>query len=180
MSIRMIVLAATLVSGLASSATSMTPCADSTRKAFNGWPGEYDVVAIFRQGASSWDSTSGRATMAWEFDGCLLREAFTGTRYGEPYSYLAYWGAAGWPGAPVQRSFVHSLHGLLSVSDGNWNATRDTVILLDTAFVRGIWIRQRVVMTRGLRGELRREGQRSEDGGKSWFVTERFLFIRRR
>jgi hypothetical protein len=80
----------------------------------------------------------------------------------------------------VQRLFVHSQHGLLGISEGDWNAARDSLIVEDSVLVRGQWIRQRNVMTRPAAGRFTVEGWRSEDGGKTWFLTNRARYSRRR
>lgn len=154
-------------------------CADTTTRKLGFLIGEYDARAIFRAGPSAWDSTTARVSITRDLDGCLMREHFRGTRYGSPYEYLAYWGAHGDPPAPIERSFAHSQHGLLSVSSGRF--VGDSIFLEDSAFVRQRWIYQRVVLWRdtGSVGNLRSEGRRSEDARTTWFVTQRTFYARR-
>ena len=160
-------------------ATPAFSCADTTALRLGFLVGEYDVRAIFRTGPSSWDSTTAKVTITRDLDGCVIREHFRGTRYGSPYEYLAYWSAHGGPATPIQRSFVHSQHGLLSVSYGR--VVADSLFLEDSAFVRERWIYQRVVLWRetGSAGNLQSESRRSEDARTTWFVTQRTFYSRR-
>jgi hypothetical protein len=80
---------------------------------------------------------------------------------------------------PIQRFFVHSQHGLLGLSEGSWNPTGDTLVVEDSALVRGAWIRQRYLLSRPRAGAFTAEGRRSEDGGKTWFVTYRVRYSSR-
>jgi hypothetical protein len=108
----------------------------------------------------------------------VLREHFRGKRYGSPYEYLAYWGANGDPAEPIQRSFVHSQHGLIGVSSGRF--VGDSIFLEDSALVRQRWIYQRLVLWRepGSAGNLQSEARRSEDARATWFVTQRTSYAR--
>ena len=84
------------------------------------------------------------------------------------------------PDGPVQRAFVHSQHGLLGVSAGGFTgAAGDTLVLEDSAFVRGRWAYQRLALWRAGAADLRSEGRRSEDGRATWFVTQRTRYQRR-
>ena len=154
-------------------------CADTTRHALGFLAGEYDVTAIFRAGAAAWDSTTARVSITAELGGCVLREHFRGSRYAAPYEYLAHWSAHGGPTAPIQRTFVHSQHGILGLSAGR--TIGDSLVLEDSAFVRQRWVYQRLVLWReaGAAGNLRSEGRRSEDARASWFLTQRTRYLRR-
>jgi hypothetical protein len=154
-------------------------CADTTRRYLGSFVGDYDVSAVFRRGQEGWDSTGARASFSYELGGCAVREHFEGTRYGQPYAYVAIWGANGDSAQKIQRTFLHSQHGILSLSDGGWAST-DTLVLLDSAFVRGRWIQQRVVISRPAADGFVLEGRRSEDGGRTWFVTQRSRYVPRR
>ena len=149
-------------------------CRDATSRMIGFMMGEYSVRAVFRAGAAAWDSSIAVVTITPDLGGCVLREHFRGTRYGAPYESVALWGVHGDSVSPVQRTFVHSQHGLLSISQGQIVA--DTVILEDSAFVRGKWIYQRTLVWRDQNRELRNEGRRSEDMRATWFVTQRFHF----
>ena len=153
-------------------------CADTTAHRLGFLVGEYDARAIFRAGPTSWDSTTAQISITPDLNGCVLREHFRGRRYGSPYEYLAYWSAHGGPATPIQRSFVHSQHGLLSVSSGRMVA--DSIFLEDSAFVRERWIYQRLVLWRepGAAVNLRSEARRSEDARATWFVTQRTFYAR--
>src|SRR5687767_7414937 len=87
-------------------------CADTTTRRLGFLAGEYEARAIFRAGPTSWDSTTAEVSITPDLNGCVMREHFRGTRYGSPYQYLAYWSAHGGGPTPIQRSFVHSQHGL--------------------------------------------------------------------
>jgi len=112
-------------------------CATNAQRALGAFLGEYEVRATFRAGAAAWDSSLARSHFAWDLDGCVLVERFDGRRFGEPYRYLSLWGAGADSGRPIQQMFVHSQHGVLSLSQGDWNPTRDTLIVEDSAFVSG-------------------------------------------
>jgi hypothetical protein len=153
-------------------------CADTTSRVLGFMIGEYSVDAVFRTGAAAWDSSKAAVSITPDLGGCVLREHFVGTRYGSAYEYLATWSAHGGAAAPVQRTFVHSQHGLLSLSNGT--VVADTIVLEDSAFVRGKWIYQRALLWRSSGGDLRNESRRSEDGRATWFVTQRFRYVPRR
>jgi hypothetical protein len=153
-------------------------CVDSTRRWLGAFEGEYRVRALFRAGATTWDSTDAHARFAWELGGCLMVERFDGRRGGEPYATVSLWGTSGGPDHPVQRTFAHSQHGVLGVSEGRWNAAGDTLILADSVFVRGDWVQQRYVVTRPRGGAFTTEGRRSEDHGSTWIITQRSRYTR--
>ena len=155
-------------------------CADTTSRSLGFLVGEYGASATFRAGAAAWDSTRATVSITRELGGCVLREHFRGTRYGAPYEYLALWSANGGAAAPLQRAFVHSQHGLLGVSAGR--IVGDSLVLEDSAFVRGRWIHQQVVLWRAdpAGTMLRSENRRSEDARASWFPTQRTRYERQR
>ena len=155
-------------------------CADTTQRLLAPFVGHWTVRVAYRRGEAAWDSSTGEAHIRSEMDGCLLREDLHGARFGAPYHYLALWGAHGMPPRPIQRTFAHSQHGILSLSEGNWNARADTLILEDSAYVRDTWVRQRVVLSRPGPAGFTREGWRSEDHGQTWIVTERARYAPRR
>jgi hypothetical protein len=154
-------------------------CADTTNRSLGFLVGEYRADATFRAGAAAWDSAGATVSITRDLGGCVLREHFRGTRYGAPYEYLALWSANGGAATPLQRAFVHSQHGLLGVSAGR--IVGDSLVLEDSAFVRGRWIHQQVVLWRAdVAGTvLRSESRRSEDARASWFPTQRILYERR-
>lgn len=135
-------------------------CVDSSARSLGIFIGDYDVDASFRSGTGAWDSTHARSQFGWVLGGCILREDFVGRSFNKPYEYLALWGTSGPGSRRVQRLFVHSQHGLLGISEGDWNAARDSLIVEDSALVRGQWIRQRNVMTRPVAGGFTVEGWR--------------------
>lgn len=153
-------------------------CVDSTSRWLGMLIGEYRVQAVTRAGAGMWDSTAAEARFAWELGGCLMIERFKGRRDGEPYQTVALWGTSGSPAHPIQRTFAHSQHGLLGLSEGSWDVAGDTLVLADSAFVRGKWVQQRYVVSRPHSGAFTAEGRRSEDGGKTWLITLRARYVR--
>ncbi|HVT37972.1 MAG TPA: hypothetical protein VHE78_02930 [Gemmatimonadaceae bacterium] len=153
-------------------------CVDSTHRLLGPLAGEYRVRTLFRAGPTTWDSTDAHAQFAWELGGCLMVEHFFGRRYGEPYSTIALWGTSGNPDHAIQRVFAHSQHGLLGLSEGRWNASGDTLVLADSAFVRGGWIQERYIVTRPRDRAFTTEGRRSEDQGTTWIVTQRSRYTR--
>lgn len=155
-------------------------CVDSSARSLGVFIGDYDVDASFRSGSGAWDSSSAHSQFIWVLGGCIMRENFVGRSFNRPYEYLALWGTSGPGSHRVQRLFVHSQHGLLGISEGDWNAARDSLIVEDSVLVRGQWIRQRNVMTRPVAGRFTVEGWRSEDGGKTWFPTNKARYSRRR
>ncbi len=84
--------------------------------------GEWEVDAEFRSG-ESWEAASGRASIKPDLGGCVVLERYDGTRFGKPWAFLAILGANGGGGSmdeknPIQEVFVHSQHGILSLSSG--------------------------------------------------------------
>jgi hypothetical protein len=166
---------------VARSAAQAAPCScpDTTSRVLGFLVGEYSASAVFRAGASAWDSTSATVSITRDLGGCVLREHFRGTRYGAPYEYLALWSAHGGAATPVQRFFVHSQHGILVLSAGR--RTGDSLVVGDSVFLRGRWVHQEVALWReGTDGRvLRSESRRAEDGRASWFATQRMRYERR-
>lgn len=154
-------------------------CATDVQRALGVFLGDYEVRAAFRAGPVAWDSSLARSNFAWDLDGCVLMERFDGLRFGQPYRYLSIWGAEGDTARPIQHIFVHSQHGVLSLSQGNWNPAGDTLIVEDSAFVRGGWVHERHVMSRPASGRFVTEGRRSENGGRTWFPTSHLRYLRR-
>lgn len=154
-------------------------CADTTRLVLGRLIGSYRAQIWFRTGSAAGDTSTARVTIRPVLDGCILEERLVGRRYGNPYSYLAWWGAHGGSARPVQRVFVHSQHGILGISAGGWSA--DSLVLEDSASVRGRWIYERLVLvpsSNGFAGGFGSAQLRSEDGRQSWFVTQRTLYLR--
>jgi hypothetical protein len=56
------------------------------------------------------------------------------------------------------------------------NTDCDTLTLVDSAFVRDVWIQERYVVSRPRRGVFTAEGRRSDDGGTTWIVTLRVRY----
>jgi hypothetical protein len=154
-------------------------CATNSQRALGVFLGDFEVRATFRTGPGTWDSSLARSHFAWDLDRCVLVERFDGRRFGQPYRYLSIWGAAGDTVQPIQRLLVHSQHGVMNLSQGNWNAAGDTLIVADSVFVRGSWVHERHIMSRPVAGRFVSEGRRSEDGGRTWFSTSRSLYVRR-
>lgn len=153
-------------------------CATNAQRVLGVFLGDYEVRATFRAGPAAWDSSLARSTFAWDLEGCVLVERFDGMRFGQPYRYLSMWGAGGDTARPIQQVFVHSQHGVLSLSQGNWTPTGDTLFVEDSAFVRGGWIHERHVMSRPVAGRFVSEGRRSENGGRTWFPTSHLRYLR--
>lgn len=152
-------------------------CADSVQRALGPFVGIWSVRAIFRSGPSGQDTTMAIATFAPDLQGCLLREHYRGTRYGQPYEFLALWGANGDSGASIQRTFSHSQHGIIGLYRGGWRS--DTLTLEETVVVRGERILQQIRATRPGPDGFELEGRRSNDDGASWTVTLRARYARR-
>lgn len=152
-------------------ANSDTTCVERTKRALGFLEGSYTVSAVFREGAS-WDSNTAHVLIRPALGGCVMEERFRGRRYRQKYDYLAWW-SSGSQGA-VDRAFVHSQHGIVSVSRGGLQG--DTLVVTDSVFVRGRWIEERVVLWRTPTG-LASEGRRTENGS-DWFITQRTVYRR--
>lgn len=144
-------------------------CADSVQRALGVLLGEWQVRAIFRASATAQDTTLASAVVTSDLDGCVLRETYHGTRYGEPYDYLALWGANGDSTAPIQRFFVHSQHGIFGVASGAFHG--DTLVLQELITVGGKPVIQDKRFSRPSGGRFVQVDRRSTDGGASWTVT---------
>lgn len=152
-------------------------CADTTRAILADFVGEWRVSASFRADSGRWENDSARATISPDMGGCVLSEHFYGRRYGAPYEFLATWGANG--GSPrIQRSFVHSQHGLIGVMGGDF--VGDTLVLGDSAVVRGQLVLEQHVFSRPVRSGFFFESRRSADRGRTWIATWRATYRRLR
>jgi hypothetical protein len=60
---------------------------------------------------------------------------------------------------------------------GGWTATGDTLVLGDSVFVRGSWVFERELFTHPTADGFVNEGWRSEDGGRTWFLTRRAVYV---
>lgn len=150
-------------------------CADTVQQALGGFAGSWKVEAIFRAG-EGWDSTNATSRFTPDLNGCLLREDYRGTRYGEPYQFLALWGANGMPDGRIQRFFSHSQHGILGVASGGFQG--DTLILDDNIRLNGNPVLQQYRFTRPDSRMFSQVNRRSTDGGASWIVTLRATYRR--
>lgn len=142
-------------------------CADSVSRALGHLIGTWDVRAVFRQGPS-WDTSTAEVRIHPDFGGCLLRELFVGTRNGQPFNVLSLWGAVGLR-APIQRTFVHSQHGLIGVYSGEVRA--DALVLRDSQLVNAqmTYFEHRFEPFFG--DSMRFASLRSTDRGASWVLT---------
>ena len=102
-------------------------CADTVQRTLGMFRGAWQVQAIFRNGETGWDTTKAMSTFTPDLHACVLREDYKGTRYGEPYDFLALWGANGQPENRIQRFFSHSLHGIFGLASGGFQG--DTLVL---------------------------------------------------
>jgi hypothetical protein len=151
-------------------------CADTVRAALGGFEGNWRVEATFRAGESGWDSTRATSTFTADLSGCLLREDYRGTRYGQRYDFIALWGANGMPDARVQRFFSHSQHGIMGLAAGGFQG--DTLVLNDNITLNGIQVLQQYRFTRPSAGRFQQLNRRSNDGGSTWIVTQRASYRR--
>ena len=168
-------LALAMPSGAAGQAASPS-CGDAARGRLGDFEGTWRVTAVFRAGDASWDSTSATATITPELSGCLLREDYRGERFGESYSYVALWGANGLDGAPYQRTFAHSQHGLLILREGDFAG--DTLVLRSKVMVRGQEIVEEDRVSRPTSSSFSLINRRSTDGGATWTTTRRSTYVR--
>ncbi len=144
-----------------------TACADSVTRALGTLVGTWGVRTVFRQG-EGWDTTAAESRVRRDFEGCLLREEMVGTRFGRPFHVLALWGAVGLQ-APIQRSFVHSQHGLLSVFSGGVEG--NALVLRDSVLLGGGTVRLEHRFEPWLADSMRYTSRRSTDGGATWTTT---------
>ena len=136
--------------------------------------GDWEVEMEFRTG-DEWERAPGRASVRPELSGCVLVERYTGTRQGAPYEFLALLGANGM-GDPIQEVFVHSQHGILSLSSGK--VTGGGLVVEDAPIVDGKVVRLRHTYSDVTAEGFRYESSRSTDGGASWRVTVRGKYRR--
>ena len=141
--------------------------------------GDWQVDAEFRAG-ESWESAPGRASFAPDLGGCVLLERFEGTRFGKPWAFLAILGANGGgedPAKPIQEVFVHSQHGILSLSAGRIEGGE--LVVEDAPTVGGQVVLIRHVYFDVSPGGFRYESRRSTDRGASWTVTMKARYRRK-
>jgi len=144
-------------------------CADTVEATLGSYRGSWQVLALFRTGAGTWDTTQAIATFAPDLAGCIIRQDYRGQRYGERYDYLALWGANGFPQARIQRFFAHSLHGIFDLAAGAFRA--DTLLLESRLMVQGRPLIQQVRLTRPVAGVFTQTDRRSTDSGATWTET---------
>ena len=138
--------------------------------------GEWEVDAEFRAG-ETFESSTGHASIRRDLDGCIFVQRFEGSRWGKPYAFLAILGAnSGDAASPIQEVFVHSQHGILSLSSGRIAGGELTVE--DAPVVRGQVVLQRHVYFDVTPQSFRAESRRSTDHGTTWIVTSRAKYRR--
>jgi hypothetical protein len=92
------------------------------------------------------------------------------TRFGKPYAFIALLGANGPDaGKPIQEVFVHSQHGIVSLSSGRIEGGEGVVE--DAPTVGGEVVLIRHVYFEVSPGGFRYESRRSTDRGASWTVS---------
>ena len=174
--------AAVLVWGLAGAPAAPPPsCAARPKEKdfLASLVGEWEVEAEFRAG-EGWESRPARASIRPDLGGCIVVERYDGTRWGEPFAFLAILGANG-GGAdaanPIQEVFVHSQHGILSLSSGR--IEDGELIVEDAPTVEGkVVLIRHVYFDVSPRG-FRYESRRSTDRGASWSVSWKARYRRR-
>ena len=152
-------------------------CSDTVSAALGSFTGTWQVRALFRSGPGTWDSTVATSRFSPELGGCVLRQEYWGTRYGEAYHFLAMWGANGPPGGRIQRFFAHSLHGIFTLAAGAWRA--DTLVLEDRELLDGRSLIQQSRITRPSGGRFIQVDRRSTDEGGTWTETFRASYTSR-
>jgi hypothetical protein len=160
----------------ATQAQAVFSCADTVEAALGAYRGTWEVVALFRTGEGTWDTTQAMATFSPDLAGCVLRQDYRGRRYGERYEYLALWGANGFPEARIQRFFTHSLHGIFDLASGGFRG--DTLVLESHLVVQGRPLIQQVRLGRPTAGGFTQTDRRSTDGGATWTETLRATYRR--
>jgi hypothetical protein len=168
-----------LIWGLSSAGAPAAPpaCAAEDTAFLASLAGEWDVESEFRAG-DSWESAPGRASISPDLGGCVLLERYEGTRFGRPYAFLAILGANGGdPAKPIQEVFVHSQHGILSLSSGRIEG--GVLAVEDAPTVDGRVVRIRHVYFDVTPRDSRYESRRSTDGGRSWTVTGKARYRRK-
>jgi hypothetical protein len=138
--------------------------------------GEWIVEAEFRAG-ETFESAPGRASIRRDLDGCIFVQRYEGTRWGKPYAFVSILGASSGDAAnPIQEVFVHSQHGILSLSSGK--LADGELIVEDAPVVRGQVVLQRHVYFDVSPRGFRSESRRSTDRGATWIVTSRARYRR--
>jgi len=150
-------------------------CADSVDAALGQLVGRWEVRAVFRRGAA-WDTSTGTAEIRPDLDGCLLREAIVSSRDGMPYRTHSLWGAVGLA-EPIQRTFIHSQHGLLTVYAGRPSPAG--LVLRDSQVVRGQLVLLEHRFAPFVADSMRFTSRRSSDHGATWTVTWYADYLRR-
>jgi len=169
-------LSALLIALWASPVVAQRPaCADSVSRALSGLIGTWDVRPIFRNG-STWDSTSAQAQIRPDFEGCVLREELLGTRYGQPFRVLNLWGAVGLHD-PIQRTFVHSQHGVIGVFAGRIDSAG--LIMRDSQVVSGRMTYFQHRFQPFPADSMRFSSLQSTDRGGTWLLTWYADYLRR-
>ncbi len=175
MNARVVLALVALAAVVSRPARAQEACVDSVERALGALAGIWDVRAVFRSG-SAWDTSAAEARFERDLGGCVLRETLVGTRWGRSFHVLSLWGAAGLD-APLQRSTVHSQHGLITVSAGS--RTADGVVLVDSQVVRGRLVRFEHRFEPFASDSMRFTSRRSTDGGATWVVTWYADYLRR-
>ena len=155
---------------------SQPDCSGTVAAQFGGYLGRWRVESQFRGANGQWEGSTAVATMTAELSGCLLREEYSGSRFGEPYAYVALWGANGLAPTEYQRTFAHSQHGLLTLRQGRF--VGDTLVLRSTTRVRGTDVMEEDRITRPTSSTFVLTNRRSTDGGASWTMTRRSEYFR--
>jgi hypothetical protein len=107
-----------------------------------------------------------------DLDGCLLREEYTGGRFGQPYQVLSLWGVHGMDsGASIQRVTGHSQHGLLTLYEGATMAEGDSLVLAHSQTIRGTPVLFQHIFAPFGADSMRFTSRRSIDEGATWRVT---------
>lgn len=153
------------------------PCAAKENAFLRSLVGEWDVDAEFRAGADGWEKAAGRASIASELEGCVLVQHYRGTRGGDRWEFLAVLGASG-TDRPIQELFVHSQHGVMSLSAGAISG--GTLTVEDRPTVKGAVVRIQHVYSNAGPGGFRYESRRSTDGGRTWAVAWRATYRKAR
>lgn len=100
----------------------------------------------------------------------MLVDRYDGTRSGKPLAFLAILGANGPDAAKsIQEIFVHSQHGILSLSSGRVDGSE--LVVEDAPTVEGKIVLIRHVYFEVSPRAFRYESRRSTDRGATWTVT---------
>lgn len=174
---RALLILALLCAGFAASgnAQESPACADSVATVLSGLRGQWRVRAVSHT-TSGWDSTRGAAAIQPDLDGFFLRETLVTRRGGAPFRTLSLWGAFGLHG-PIQRTFAHSQHGLLSLYAGRRTAAG--LVLRDSQVIGGQLVFLEHRFEPFVADSMRFTSRRSTDGGATWTVTWYADYVRR-